>query len=140
MGLGGREQVGVDLNRLQRGKQWTSEDRWREAERVHALLCCLLRRRMSPCPFPFPLSGFLPPSLYSSVPGCSALIYRQHFPCSFYQCHKSNVLPLRRWITVFQQTQQSNALVPPHPTIYPSLPLTSPTARDIQTHLHWTTL
>lgn len=43
-----------------------------DAERVHVLLCCLLRRRMSPCPLSFPLSlffsGFLSPSLYPSVP------------------------------------------------------------------------
>lgn len=59
------------------------------------------------------------PSLYPSVPHCSVLIYRQRFPSSFYQCHKSNLPPLQ-WITVFQQTQQSNALVPP-PSNSPSI-------------------
>ncbi len=48
----------------------------------------------------------------SLCPCCSALIYRQHFPSPFYQCHKSNLPPLQ-WITVFQQTQQRNASVPP---------------------------
>lgn len=112
-GLGGREQVGADLNRLQGGKQRTTEDRWREAGRVHVLVCCVFRRRMSPCPSSSSLFLFFWCS--PSISHCSlvAVIYRQHFRSSFQQCHKSNLPPLQ-WITVFQQTQQSNASVPPH--------------------------
>lgn len=46
---------------------------------VTGCACCLLRSRMSPCPFSFPLSfslAFVPPPLYPFAPGCSALIYK----------------------------------------------------------------
>lgn len=110
LGLGDREQVGAYLNRLQREKQRTTEDMWRGG-RGREGTCGSVLPSLS-----FPLSlfcCFFPISL-TVCTRCSELIQRQHFLSPLYQCHKSNLPPLL-WISVSEQTQQSNAPVPPPP-------------------------
>lgn len=93
------------------------------AERLYVQVCCLLRQRMSPCSLSFHLSIFFWFSLYISFLSLCSLsfLYRQCIFFHFYQCHKSNLAPLQ-WITVFQQTQQSNApVLPPQHSNSPSI-------------------
>lgn len=85
-----------------------------EAEREHVPLYCLLRRKnvtlslfFLSLPLFFP--SFLPPSLYPvAVHWCTDGIFS---PLS--TMAMSLISPLLQWITVFQQTQQSSAPVPP---------------------------
>lgn len=107
-GLGDREQVGAYLNRLQREKQRTTEDRWRGGRGRVGTCCSVLpsqTKNVTVSSFfsSLPLLLFFPPISLAVCTRCSELIQREHFLSPLHQWHKSNLPPLL-WISVFEQT------------------------------------
>lgn len=107
-GLGDREQVGAYLNRLQREKQRTTEDRSRGGRGRVGTCCSVLpsqTKNVTVSSFfsSLPLLLFFPPISLAVCTRCSELIQREHFLSPLHQWHKSNLPPLL-WISVFEQT------------------------------------
>lgn len=146
-GLGGSEQVGADLNRLQGRKQWTTEDRWREGERQSGYMFRCAGFSESECHLVLFLSlspsfsRFLSPSFYTSVPVAVHWCTDSIFP-PLSTSAISLISLLCSGSLSFNRHNKAMLLFHLHsiPTVHPSLTQTLPAAGDIQTHLHWTTL